>query len=331
MSTKSVEFERRIVAYVEAHTPVERDGSLRHRGTAEALVMKGCGYMGGLVHFRTHLKRARRKGLIHGDLTNLIALGPAPPPPVARAEPHVVGPAELKTSARRPQPDPGLVVSAVPPELVDAIVHFDRSAETIRLLADRGLSYGVLTDFAIDIELEDANEPGWAACGPAAKRAVEALWVRGFEPVGIAQTLSLPLPVVESVCGSLGRRKKPREIIGLHIAGYPATAVVRVLGVSLDTVRGTLRRFGFIPRATHPVAGATLRTRVMALHRAGLILPEISALTGETEARLRPVLDAITVSCEPAYRQPTPLAQRATTTRAQALPPACADGTRPPK
>src|SRR5579864_792279 len=103
VSTKSFEFERRIVAYVEAHTPVERDGSLRHRGTAEALVMDGCGYMGGLLYFRTHLKRARRKGLIHGDLANLIALGPPPPsPPVARPEPHVVEPAELKTLGRRP-------------------------------------------------------------------------------------------------------------------------------------------------------------------------------------------------------------------------------------
>src|SRR5579862_1528781 len=142
VSTKSSEFERRIVAYVEAHTPIERDESLRHRGTAEALVMRGCGYAGGLVHFRTHLKRARRKGLIHGDLIGLIALGPAPPTqPVFRLEPHVVEPGDLQAPARRAEPDPTLVVSAAPAELVDAIVHFDRSPETIRLLAERGLSY----------------------------------------------------------------------------------------------------------------------------------------------------------------------------------------------
>ena len=297
MSTKSSEFERRIVAYVEAHTPIERDESLRHRGTAEALVMRGCGYAGGLVHFRTHLKRARRKGLIHGDLIGLIALGPAPPTqPVFRLEPHVVEPGDLQAPARRPEPDPTLVVSAAPAELVDAIVHFDRSPETIRLLAERGLSYGVLIDFVIDMELEGTDDLRQAPTGPATTRAVEALWVRGFEPGGIAQTLSLPLPVVEPLCGLLGRRRKPREIIGLHIAGYPASAIVRVLGVSLGTVRQTLRRFGFIPRSTHPAAGATLRTRVVALHRAGLILPEISALTGETEARLRPMLDAVVAS-----------------------------------
>jgi hypothetical protein len=42
------------------------------------------------------------------------------------------------------------------------------------------------------------------------------------------------------------------------------------------------------------MAGATLRTRVEALHKAGLVLSEISAVTGETEARLQPVLDAVT-------------------------------------
>jgi hypothetical protein len=247
---------RLIVGYLRARGPVEREPSLRSRGTADVLTMVGCGFGGSLTEFRRHLRRAREKGLIQGDLVNFLAaatVGPtawesAPAPVQAGAQ--VIDLTEARTFETA-GPGPAAVLAAMPSpdRAVTVISNFDRSEGALRLLAERGLSYGMLLDFSIDIDLERPSPAADPVPGVGTRRAVEALWVRGFEPADIAQVLSVSEALASAICQPLARIEQLREISSLYLAGMTANQISTVVGVGLTAVKQAVDRIGALPRS----------------------------------------------------------------------------------
>jgi hypothetical protein len=263
VASAASDVERAVVDFLRAHGPVHRDPKLRSRGTADILTMVGSAYEGRLSDFRRHLRRARKKGLIHGDLFELLAAGPeadTPAPPrwavpdadvIDLTEPNQAGPSGVPL-----QPGHALFPPAGP--LVRAITQFDRSDEGLRLLAERGLSFGMLLDFSIEIDRERPFPKADPVPGPATRQAVGALWIRGFEPADIAEVLDVSTPLAASLCEPLSRLHKVREIVPLDLAGMPAAEISRAVGLSPATVKRTLRRIGFAVHPDRPSATVAL-------------------------------------------------------------------------
>ncbi len=247
-------WEQLIVDFLRTHGPIERDSALRSRGTADILTMVGCGYPGRLGDFRRHLRRAAQIGLIHGDLFNFLAAGPEDSlpqslPQANRAAAQVIDLTEPKTAMTTTEgSDAGLLVAPGAAALVEAIINFDRSDEALSLLAERGLSYGTLLDFSIEIDRERPSPTADPRAGPATRRAAEALWIRGFGSADIAEVLNLSERLADALCEPLSRGEKVREIVELHLAGMPASDIANAKGLGIDAVKRALRRFGFVPR-----------------------------------------------------------------------------------
>ena len=263
MASGASDVERAVVDYLHVHGPVRRDPKLRSRGTADILTMVGCEYEGRLSDFRRHLRRAVQKGLIHGDLFELLAAGPEDDPPAPRA--WAVPDADVIDLTEPTQADPTGVPllpgqASFPPAgpVVRAITQFDRSDEGLRLLAERGLSFGMLLDFSIEIDQERPSPKADPVPGPATRQAVGALWIRGFEPADIAEVLDVSTPLAAALCEPLSRLHKVREIVPLDLAGMAPTEISRAVGLSPATVRRTLRRIGFAVHPDRPSAAVTL-------------------------------------------------------------------------
>jgi hypothetical protein len=212
--------------------------------------MAACGYAGTLGEFRRHLRRARQKGLVHGDLFNVLAAAPedapSPPPPIpAFPEAQVIDLTEPTDVDPPPSiSESGLAVFGPADRVVQTIARFDRSDEGLRLLAERGLSFGMLLDFSIEIDRERTVRKADPIPGPATRRATGALWIRGFEPAQIAEVLDLSPALAAALCEPLSRLRKVREIVALDMTGHSATEISQAVGLSPATVKRTLRRVG---------------------------------------------------------------------------------------
>ena len=251
-----------IVEFLRRHGPVHREAKLRSRGAADVLTMVACDFEGTLGDFRRHLRRARQKGLIHGDLFNLLAAGPegdgelpaAPATPAAQL-------IELTKPTIPDLPpasgDTGRAIFRSAGPVVQAIASFDRSDEGLRLLSERRLSFGMLLDFSIEIDRERPSPKADPVPGPATKRATGALWVRGFEPADIAQVLDVSQALAAALCEPLSRLRKVREIVALDIAGNSAIEISQAVGLSPATIRRTLRRVGFALYPVRPMLTVT--------------------------------------------------------------------------
>src|SRR5581483_9309035 len=134
-------------------------------------------------------------------------------------------------------------------EVVDAIIRFDRSEEALELLREWGLTYGMLLDLSIEIDRERPAKTADPRPGRATKRAVQLLWMRGFDPSEIALVLEVSQPLVATICDRLAGIEDLRNVVRLHIAGSVAPDIAGTVGLDLGTVTATLRRAGFVPRS----------------------------------------------------------------------------------
>ena len=282
----NADLERRIVAFLADHGPVGTTAD----ANADHLVMRGCRYKGGLLNFRRHLRRAMRKGLIHGDLETHLAVGPAPQAVPAPEVPS----AAMKHRGVLPQPQEAedlAVARAVEPDrTVPKPELFADLARLVRAMLDCDELHdwaGPRMTLAEVIELaataSTSEPPGSTGALKAqpARSAVTALWVRGFEPGEIATLVAQPLDRVASTLGNhLAKNANPHErtIVSLYGDGVGAVDIARRCGVSRQAVYNTLDRAG-ITVPSRKLTPTKVKEEIVRLRNEGASFEQIRQAT----------------------------------------------------